>query len=465
MAMNTPYKRVDLNVNPNYASMAQKDPWFALGYALGQGYWNNYNARGERKSIDIAREKVADYLKNMQPAPQGLVDQAMTLSVGGNTVSEDSVKKASNGDGKGTIKPEVDHSLLKWDYTTNKYKDSPNPVGDTIATQTVVNDATKVLDNINIGALNEVELYDKIKTALVAQNKGKHVEAAINAIRPMVEQKKAEYNNKVVDQLYGLYMQANKNGDHANAERFALQISQLNPTMGKHLLGGTVTYKDRWQQENREKIAAIRASGKGSRRGSGNGNYLNSTNKSDLERAAKIKANPDSYRPEDVEWANKIDDRINRFGVSGLDLDDAYAVSDYLERVWDEAVLQANSTGLGAEKIAAQILNKDGFLSRHPYARETIEAFREESGIPLYLPSDFGEGGTWMSSGEDDDYNASGEEVGVLGPVAEEQNLRLTTEKDKDSLVAQLEKAKDEYIQENGFWNLAKMTADANKKK
>ena len=67
MALNTPYKRVDLNVNPNYASMAQKDPWFAIGYALGEGYWNNYNARGEKKATETADQMLNDAVKHGDP--------------------------------------------------------------------------------------------------------------------------------------------------------------------------------------------------------------------------------------------------------------------------------------------------------------------------------------------------------------------------------------------------------------
>ena len=62
MALNTPYKRTNPN-SINYAAMGQRDPWFALGYALGEGYWNNYNARGEEKATQTAESMLEDYLK------------------------------------------------------------------------------------------------------------------------------------------------------------------------------------------------------------------------------------------------------------------------------------------------------------------------------------------------------------------------------------------------------------------
>ena len=258
MALNTPYKRINPN-SINYAAVGQKDPWFALGYALGEGYWNNYNARGEAKATETIKQGLDNFLKygNVDgPAPQDLVDQAMTISVGKEKVSSGDVEKASNKDSDKTIKPEVDHGLMKWDYIQSKYANSPNPVGDSISAQKLLNGTEIALNNTNMGAFDENAFKLAIMDKLTKDGRSpQQREAAWAAIQPMIAGKKAQYNGKVVNELYGLYEQANMNQDYSNARRFALEINKLDPNLGKHLLSGTVTQKDIWEQQNKERMA------------------------------------------------------------------------------------------------------------------------------------------------------------------------------------------------------------------
>ena len=275
MALNTPYKRINPN-EFNYAAVGQKDPWFALGYALGEGYWNRYNQRGTEKSKASIMEGYDNWRKYGDvngPAPKELVDQAMTISVGGNKVSAQDVEKASDSKSDKTIKPEVDHGLMKWDYVQGKYANSPNPVGDSISAQKLFSGTEIALNNTNMGAFDEEAFKLAIMDKLTKEGRSpQQREAAWAAIQPMIANKKAEYNNKVSDELYGLYQQAKGIGDNASADRFLMEIQKVNPNMAKVLMDGRITERDRYKAETDKEIARIKAVGKGK----GSGDVFNS---------------------------------------------------------------------------------------------------------------------------------------------------------------------------------------------
>ena len=388
MALNTPYKRINPN-SINYAAVGQRDPWFALGYALGEGYWNNYNARGIKKGIEEGEKILANGFPKSEPAPQDLVDQAMTISVGKEKVSSEDVEKASNKDSDKTIKPEVDHALMKWDYIQNKYKDNPNPVGDRISTNSIVNNAEVALDNPNVAGMDWNVFASRLDKELTLSGKNAYQRDVIREhIKPLFEAKKSEYNQKASNELYGLYVRAMELGDYASAERFGMQLSSINPVFGNHLLKNTITAKDIWKANNDKEIAHIKANGKKGKSGiSSSSNYLNPTSKNDLGLAVDITKNPDKYTPDQQAKAMSTIDFVQKWGHQGLDLNDPHAVSEYLDDVRARA---------SSDLEAAQILWQDGFIAKHPYARELIA----EAG--MYMPSDFGENGRWMSKYDDD---------------------------------------------------------------
>lgn len=470
MALNTPYRRINPN-SINYAAVGQKDPWFALGYALGEGYWNNYNARGEAKATETTKQGLDNFLKYGNVDGPVLGDDEMLSKYARPDKKQQAIDAAiqlpelkpagesKEGKSKGgnAGQPTFDHALLKWGYTQDKYKDSPNPVGDSISAQKLLNGTEIALNNTNMGAFDENAFKLAIMDKLTKDGRSpQQREAAWAAIQPMIANKKAEYNGKVVNELYGLYEQANMNQDYSNARRFALEINKLDPNLGKHLLSSTVTQKDIWEQQNKERMLDRRLSG-GSNKG--NNRYtLNSTNKADLEQANKILENRDNYSKESIDWAEKIQSRVNRWGVDGLDLNNASDVTNYLHRVWEEA--KADTSGAGKQVVAARILEDDDFLAKHPYAEDVVRMFREENGIPLYLPSDFGANGAWMSSGENEDYNLPSEEVGVFTPIEDKPKTKLTVEPRKDSVVQAGKELSTKYSQDNGLWNVAKLFAD-----
>lgn len=378
MALNTPYKRVDLNVNPNYASMAQKDPWFALGYALGEGYWNNYNARGEKKSIETGKQLFADWLKNggaPKEAPQDLVNQAMTLSIGGNTVKEDSIKKAGEGDDKNAIKPEIDHGLLKWNYVSDKYQDNPNPAGDSITAQKFANNIELGLKNMDMSAFDENQFYLALDEALLRDNRNARQRAAAReAIKPMVDAKKAEYNGKVVNQLYSLYIQANEAEDYANAEKFAVQIAQINPDLGQYLLRGGVSAKDVFNAREADKRAKYKGGGNKLNR-SGNESYL-VKNVSDAQYQMWHKVLADENASEESKaTARKNINYYDTYGPSGVDINDAYDVTELLGN-W---IAQVEKTNMTLEELEDNI---DDYELRRSvywgYIDNRLKAFKKE---------------------------------------------------------------------------------------
>ena len=270
MALNTPYKRINPN-SINYAAVGQKDPWFALGYALGEGYWNRYNQRGTEKSKATIMEGYDNWRKYGDvngPAPKDLVDQALTISVGGNKATSRDVEEASSGATDKTIKPEVDHGLMKWDYVQNKYANSPNPVSDSISAQKLFSGTEIALNNTNMGAFDEEAFKLAVMDRLTKEGRTpQQREAAWAAIQPMIANKKAEYNNKVSDELYRLYQQAKGIGDNASADRFLMEIQKVNPNMAKVLMDGRITERDRYKAETDKEIARIKATGKGNSSG------------------------------------------------------------------------------------------------------------------------------------------------------------------------------------------------------
>ena len=270
MALNTPYKRINPN-EFNYAAVGQKDPWFALGYALGEGYWNRYNQRGTEKSKATIMEGYDNWRKYGDvngPAPKDLVDQALTISVGGNKATSRDVEEASSGATDKTIKPEVDHGLMKWDYVQNKYANSPNPVSDSISAQKLFSGTEIALNNTNMGAFDEEAFKLAVMDRLTKEGRTpQQREAAWAAIQPMIANKKAEYNNKVSDELYRLYQQAKGIGDNASADRFLMEIQKVNPNMAKVLMDGRITERDRYKAETDKEIARIKATGKGNSSG------------------------------------------------------------------------------------------------------------------------------------------------------------------------------------------------------
>ena len=372
MALNTPYKRINPN-SINYAAVGQRDPWFALGYALGEGYWNNYNARGEEKATQTAESMLEDYLKtgssNKKSAPQGLVDQAMSLSVGGETISEDSANKASSGKEKGTIKPEVDHALLKWDYLSDKYKNSPNPVGDSIAAQNLVNSTELALGNTNMGAFDEAQFKLALDKKLMADGRNtQQREAAWAAVQPLIAQKKSEYNTKVSNQLYGLYKQAQELGDYSSADGFLIEIQKINPNMGKIIMDGRVTERDRFKAAEARELAAIRANARNGKGKNQSSNTINATSKSELDHAYKVLENPDMFGPDAVKSANAIIAKRDKWGMDGLDLDDEVQVSNYLKGIKN----RVNSGELDLLQAYDEMYN-DGFIQQHPYAEDLLK--------------------------------------------------------------------------------------------
>lgn len=274
MALNTPYKRMNPN-SINYAAMGQKDPWFALGYALGEGYWNNYNARGEAKATETARQMLAektgdsagvlsnDDLINKYARPdkkQQAIDAAIQLP------ELKPLSKGKDGESKGegtTGQPTFDHALLKWGYTQDKYKDSPNPVGDSVAAQKLLNNTEVALSGANIEALDWGQFETALNQKLMLDGRNAQQRAAaIAAIKPMFDGKKKEYDNKVVDRLAGMWQEANEAGDHSSASKFASRIGQINPALGKHLLDSIVTPKDKWKAEVATNAAIAKAAAK-----------------------------------------------------------------------------------------------------------------------------------------------------------------------------------------------------------
>lgn len=284
MALNTPYKRVDLNVNPNYASMAQKDPWFALGYALGEGYWNNYNARGEKKATETAEQMLNNAVKHGDPnagvltnedligkyarpdKKQQILDAALQLP----ELKYD--KDGKEVKGTGNQQATIDKGLLKWGYLDDKYANSPNPVGDSAAAQKLVNSTELLLSNANMGAFDVQKFKLALDKQLMADGRNaRQREAAWAAIQPMIAEKQAEHNAQVSNQLYDLYRQAQGMGDYASADSFLVELQKVNPNMAKVLADGRVTEKDRFRANEARELAIIRQGGRGSRSGSGSG--------------------------------------------------------------------------------------------------------------------------------------------------------------------------------------------------
>ncbi|MBR5172113.1 MAG: hypothetical protein IKW14_01800, partial [Phascolarctobacterium sp.] len=259
MALNTPYKRINPN-SINYAAVGQKDPWFALGYALGEGYWNRYNQRGTEKSKASIMEGYDNWRKYGDvngPAPKDLVDQAMTISVGGNKASAQDVEKASDGKSDKTIKPEVDHGLMKWDYVQGKYANSPNPVGDSISAQKLFSGTEIALNNTNMGAFNEEAFKLAIMDKLTKEGRSpQQREAAWAAIQPMIAQKKNEYNKTKSDELFKVAQDAFGNNDIAGAESAVLALNEVDPVRGKYAMSRLGSMID---MQNRKEMARFNA--------------------------------------------------------------------------------------------------------------------------------------------------------------------------------------------------------------
>ena len=259
MALNTPYKRINPN-EFNYAAVGQKDPWFALGYALGEGYWNRYNQRGTEKSKASIMEGYDNWRKYgdvNRPAPKDLVDQAMTISVGGNKASAQDVEKASGSKSDKTIKPEVDHGLMKWDYVQGKYANSPNPVGDSISAQKLFSGTEIALNNTNMGAFDEEAFKLAIMDKLTKEGRSpQQREAAWAAIQPMIAQKKNEYNKTKSDELFKVAQDAFGNNDIAGAESAVLALNEVDPVRGKYAMSRLGSMID---MQNRKEMARFNA--------------------------------------------------------------------------------------------------------------------------------------------------------------------------------------------------------------
>lgn len=290
MALNTPYKRVDLNVNPNYASMAQKDPWFALGYALGEGYWNNYNARGEKKATETAEQMLNNAVKYGDPnagiltnedlvskyarpdKKQQILDAAIQLP----ELKYD--KDGKEVKGAGNQQPIIDKGLLKWGYLDDKYANNPNPVGDSVAANKLLNNTEIALSNANMRTFDVQKFKLALDKQLMADGRNaRQREAAWAAIQPMIAEKKAEHNTQVSNQLYDLYRQAQGLGDYASADSFLMEIQKVNPNMAKVLADGRVTEKDRFKAQEARELAYIRRGSRSVSGGSGANNDYFST--------------------------------------------------------------------------------------------------------------------------------------------------------------------------------------------
>lgn len=311
MALNTPYKRVDLNVNPNYASMAQKDPWFALGYALGEGYWNNYNARGEKKATETAEQMLNNAVKHGDPnagvltnedligkyarpdKKQQILDAAIQLP----ELKYD--KDGKEVKGTGNQQATIDKGLLKWGYLDDKYANSPNPVGDSAAAQKLVNGTELLLSNANMGAFDAQKFKLALDKQLMADGRNaRQREAAWAAIQPMIAEKKAEYNNQVSNQLYDAYKLAYADGNYGLAEQYAMQLNKFDPNLSKYLL---TKERDRYQNEladQRADKAYMRKLGLAGTKNSGAGNSVgvNAAKAMLADEETWLKANPDKTR-------------------------------------------------------------------------------------------------------------------------------------------------------------------------
>lgn len=325
MALNTPYKRVDLNVNPNYAAMAQKDPWFALGYALGEGYWNNYNERGEKKATETAEQMLNSMAKTGDPnagiltnddliskyarpdKKQQILDTAINLP----EIKYD--KDGKEVKGSGNQQPTIDHSLLKWGYLNDKYADNPNPASDSVAAQKLVNGVEIALNNADMGTFDAEKFKLALDKQLMADGRNaRQREAAWAAIQPMIAEKKTQYNNQVIGQLYDAYKLAYADGNYNLAEQYAIQMSKFDSNLSKYLLAKE---RDRYQSE----LADERADKA----------YLRK-----LGLAGRTKENASIYESPQYKNAMETDKRYRAAVAEGHTLTDAEAKDWYNVQTW-----------------------------------------------------------------------------------------------------------------------------------
>lgn len=258
MALNTPYRRINITTGMPNQSQIANDPWGSLGTIIGTVLGNEAYERGVKKGTDEILSDMAP--KKSEPAPQDIIDQAMTLSVGGNTVGEKDVKKAEGGEGKGAIKPEIDHGLLKYGYLMDKYKDNPNPVSDAITTKNIVQNAEIGLANANMDYVPEAEFRAQVMKKLMADGRNAAQREAIwENIQPIYNARKKEYDDQKAMELVGLYNKAVADKQYDKAEEISLLTEKYNPSIAKYLQKNNISHKDIWTADLARQNAAIKA--------------------------------------------------------------------------------------------------------------------------------------------------------------------------------------------------------------
>ena len=329
MALNTPYKRVNITTGMPNQSQVANDPWGSLGTIIGTVLGNAAYERGVKKGTEDILSGMAP--KSSEPAPQDIIDQAMTLSVGGNTVGAKDVEKAGDGEGKGTIKPELDHGMLKYGYLMDKYKDSPNPVSDAITTKNIVQNAEIGLSNANMDFVPEADFKLQVMKKLMADGRNSAQREAIwENIKPVYDARKKEYNQEKTNELVEAYKIARENNDYAGMEQITLNLHKYNPEVAGYFAKNNVGAKDMFNAEKAERIALAKAKGKGSK----------TTNASGLQEYRVKKVSDKQYQM----WRETLNDEeapkssrdaaernikyYEQFGTEGIDINDGYSVTD-----------------------------------------------------------------------------------------------------------------------------------------
>lgn len=258
MALNTPYRRVNVTTGMPNQNQIANDPWGSLGTIIGTVLGNAAYERGVKKGTD-------DILASMpsmssESAPQDIIDQAMTLSVGGNTIGEKDVKKAEGGEGKGVIKPEIDHGLLKYGYLMDKYKDNPNPVSDAITTKNIVQNAEIGLANANMDYVPEADFRMQVMKKLMADGRNAAQREEIwGNIKPIYDARKKEYDDQKTMELVGLYNKAVADKQYDKAEEISLLTEKYNPSIAKYLQKNNISHKDIWTANLAQQAANTKA--------------------------------------------------------------------------------------------------------------------------------------------------------------------------------------------------------------
>lgn len=184
-----------LAVQRDYEKIAAKDPWFALGMSIGDGYWNNYNSRGLRKSEATADDIIKQTLGGgQQPAEQtqeagqvqGITNWENWKPSGGVEIPKmgEKVSGVFNGaanpaqtqlDGtqwtpNGTMQePSIKEkiALENRNYLVNKYADDDNPGRTRMDAEGLTKTINANIDQVgNMEGYRKQEVLDQIKAKL-----------------------------------------------------------------------------------------------------------------------------------------------------------------------------------------------------------------------------------------------------------------------------------------------------------